>query len=93
MSKTIKITNKQLEEAMDVFVNKMGTETPEQALKRTQKETEQEVGSGKQVNYVLSSDQIKECKTLTKEKILEMRRKFLQENSVKIKKTALFKKQ
>jgi short-subunit dehydrogenase len=40
MSKTIKITNKQLEEAMDVFVNKMGTETPEQALKRTQKEIE-----------------------------------------------------
>ena len=43
MAKKIKITQQQLEEALDVFVNKTGTESAEQALKRTQKETEQQM--------------------------------------------------
>ena len=42
MGKKIKLTQKQLEEALDVFVNKKGNENAEQALKRTQKETEQQ---------------------------------------------------
>ena len=50
MAKKIKITQKQLEEAMDVFVNRMGTENTAQALNRTQKETEQQIGSNKDVN-------------------------------------------
>lgn len=81
MGKHIKITDKQLQEAMDVFVNKTGNENAEQALRRTQKETEQQIGVNKDVNYVVSSDQIKESKTFTKIQLLEARRKYLQENS------------
>lgn len=94
MAKRIKITQKQLEEAMDVFVNKMGTENPEQALRRTQKETEQQIGRNKDVNYVVSSDQIKESKknVFTKAQILEARRKYLKEHSEQFTKTNFIKK-
>lgn len=81
MGKHIKITDKQLKEAMDVFVNKTGNENTEQALRRTQKETEQQIGSNKDVNYVVSSDQIKESKTFTKIQLLEARRNYLKQNS------------
>lgn len=81
MAKKIKLTQQQLEEAMDVFVNKVGNENPEQALRRTQKETERQIGSNKDVNYVVSSDQIKESNTYTKSQILEARRRYLKENS------------
>lgn len=81
MAKKIKITQKQLEEAMDVFVNRMGTENTAQALNRTQKETEQQIGSNKDVNYVVPNDQMKESKTFTKSQLLEARRKYLKENS------------
>lgn len=81
MGKHIKITDKQLKEAMDVFVNKTGNENTEQALRRTQKETEQQIGSNKDVNYVVSSDQIKESKTFTKLQLLEARRNYLKQNS------------
>lgn len=81
MSKKIKITQKQLEEAMDVFVNRMGTENTAQALNRTKKETEQQVGSNKDINYVVPNDQMKESKIYTKKQILEARRNFLKENS------------
>jgi hypothetical protein len=77
MAKKIKITSKQLEEAMDVFVNKTNNETDEQALKRTRKETEQQVGN-KDVNYIIPSN---ESKIFSKSQILEARRKFLKENS------------
>ena len=81
MAKHIKITNKQLKEAMDVFVNKMGNENAEQALRRTQKETEKQIGGNKDINYVVSSDEIKESNTYTKSQLLEARRKYLQANS------------
>ena len=81
MAKKIKLTQQQLEEAMDVFVNKVGNENPEQALMRTQKETEAQIGSNKDVNYVVSSDQIKESNTYTKSQLLEARRRYLKENS------------
>ena len=81
MAKKIKLTQQQLEEAMDVFVNKVGNENPEQALRRTQKETEAQIGSNKDVNYVVSSDQIKESNTYTKSQLLEARRRYLKENS------------
>lgn len=81
MAKKIKLTQQQLEEAMDVFVNKVGNENPEQALRRTQKETEAQIGSNKDVNYVVSSDQIKENNTYTKSQLLEARRRYLKENS------------
>jgi hypothetical protein len=81
MAKKIKLTQQQLEEAMDVFVNKVGNENPEQALRRTQKETEAQIGSNKNVNYVVSSDQIKESNTYTKSQLLEARRRYLKENS------------
>lgn len=93
MAKKIKITQQQLEEALDVFVNKTGTESAEQALKRTQKETEQQMGTGKDVNYVVSSDQIKESKnTFTKAQLLEARRQYLKENSTSYSKTNFIKK-
>lgn len=94
MAKRIKITQKQLEEAMDVFVNKMGTENAEQALKRTQKETEQEIGGNKDVNYVVSSDQIKESKqnVFSKTQLLEARRKYLKEHSEQFTKANFIKK-
>lgn len=93
MAKKIKITQQQLEEAMDVFVNKTGTENPEQALRRTQKETEQEVGANRDINYVVSSDQIKESRnTFTKSQLLEARRKFLKENSTSYSKTNFLKR-
>ena len=94
MAKRIKITQKQLEEAMDVFVNKMGTENAEQALKRTQKETEQQIGSNKDVNYVVSSDQIKESKqnVFSKAQLLEARRKYLKEHSEQFTKANFIKK-
>jgi len=83
MAKKIKITQKQLEEAMDVFVNRTGNENPEQALRRTKKETEQEVGTTKDVNYVVSSDQMKESKnTFTKSQLIEARKRYLRENSI-----------
>lgn len=92
MAKKIKITQQQLEEAMDVFVNKVGNENPEQALRRTQKETEAQIGSNKNVNYVVSSDQIKEGKTYTKTQILEARRRYLKENSNSFSKADFLKK-
>ena len=92
MAKKIKLTQQQLEEAMDVFVNKMGNENPEQALRRTQKETEKQIGSNKDVNYVVSSDQIKESNTYTKSQILEARRRYLKENSNSFSKADFLKK-
>ena len=90
--KNIKITQQQLEEAMDVFVNKVNNETPEQALRRTQKETERQIGSNKDVNYVVSSSQIKEGQTYTKSQILEARRSYLKENSHSFSKAEFLKK-
>lgn len=92
MAKKIKLTQQQLEEAMDVFVNKVGNENPEQALRRTQKETERQIGSNKDVNYVVSSDQIKESNTYTKSQILEARRRYLKENSNSFSKVDFLKK-
>lgn len=92
MAKKIKITQQQLEEAIDVFVNKTGTENTEQALKRAQKETEQQLGSNRNVNYVVSSDQIKESNIFTKSQLLEARRKYLKENSTSYSKTNFIRK-
>lgn len=92
MAKKIKLTQQQLEEAMDVFVNKVGNENPEQALRRTQKETEAQIGSNKDVNYVVSSDQIKESNTFTKSQLLEARRRYLKENSDSFSKAEFLKK-
>lgn len=93
MAKKIKITQQQLEEAMDIFVNKMGNENAQQALVRTQKETEQQVGSNKDVNYVVSNDQIKESKNVfTKTQILEARRNYLNNNSENYTKESFIKK-
>ena len=92
MTKRIKITQKQLEEALDVFVNKKGNENAEQALKRTQKETEQQVGANKEINYVVSSNEIKESKVFTKSQVLEARRKYLKENSKNFTKESFLKK-
>jgi hypothetical protein len=92
MAKKIKLTQQQLEEAMDVFVNKVGNENPEQALRRTQKETERQIGANKEVNYVVSSDQIKESNTYTKSQILEARRRYLKENSNSFSKADFLKK-
>lgn len=77
MAKKIKLTQKQIDEAMDVFVNKTNNETDEQALTRTKKETQQQVGS-KEVNYIIPSN---ESKIFTKSQILEARRNFLQTHS------------
>lgn len=92
MAKKIIITQKQLDEAMDVFVNKTNTENIQQALARTQKETEQEVGSNKDVNYVVSSDQVKENKIFTKAELNEARAKFLRKNSNTFNKKDFLKK-
>ena len=92
MAKKIIITQKQLDEAMDVFVNKTNTENIQQALARTQKETEQEVGSNKNVNYVVSSDQVKENKIFTKAELNEARAKFLRNNSNTFNKKDFLKK-
>lgn len=92
MAKKIIITQKQLDEAMDVFVNKTNTENIQQALARTQKETEQEVGSNKDVNYVVSSDQVKENKIFTKAELNEARAKFLRNNSNAFNKKDFLKK-
>lgn len=92
MGKKIKITQKQLEEALDVFVNKKGNENTEQALTRTQKETEQQVGANKEINYVVSSNEIKESKVFTKSQVLEARRKYLKENSKNFTKESFLKK-
>lgn len=92
MSKKIKITQQQLEEAMDVFVNRMGTENSAQALNRTKKETEQQVGSNKDVNYVIPNDQMKEGRIYTKSQIVEARRNFLKENSEQYTKENFIKK-
>lgn len=92
MAKKIKITQQQLEEAIDVFVNKTGTENNEQALKRAQKETEQQLGSNRDVNYVMTSDQIKESNIFTKSQLLEARRKYLKENSTSYSKTNFIRK-
>jgi hypothetical protein len=94
MAKKIKITQQQLEEAMDIFVNKMGNENAQQALVRTQKETERQVGANKDVNYVVSNDQIKESKNVfTKTQILEARRNYLNNNSENYTKESFIKKQ
>lgn len=94
MAKKIKITQQQLEEAMDIFVNKMGNENAQQALVRTQKETERQVGANKDVNYVISNDQIKESKNVfTKTQILEARRNYLNNNSENYTKESFIKKQ
>ena len=92
--KKIRIREKQIYEAIDVFVNKKGNENAEQALKRTQKETEQQVGGNKEVNYVVSSNEIKESNvfTYTKSEILEARRNFLKENSKQYTKESFLKK-
>lgn len=92
MAKKIIITQKQLDEAMDVFVNKTNTENIQQALARTQKETEQEVGSNKNVNYVVSSDQVKENKIFTKAELNEARANFLRNNSNTFNKKDFLKK-
>ena len=92
MAKKIKITQQQLEEAMDVFVNRMGTENSAQALARTKKETEQQVGSNKEVNYVIPNDQMKESKTFTKSQLLEARRLYLKNNSEHFTKENFIKK-
>lgn len=92
MAKKIIITQKQLDEAMDVFVNKTNTENIQQALARTQKETEQEVGSNKDVNYVVSSDQVKENKIFTKAELNEARANFLRNNSNTFNKKDFLKK-
>lgn len=92
MGKKIKLTQKQLEEALDVFVNKKSNENAEQALKRTQKETEQQVGSNKEINYVVSSNEIKESNVFTKAQVLEARRKYLKENSNNFTKEKFLKK-
>lgn len=92
MRKKIKITQKQLEEALDVFVNKKGNENPEQALRRTQKETEQQIGANKDVNYVVSSEQINESNILTKKQIMEARKNYLKQNSKNFTKENFIKK-
>lgn len=92
MAKKIIITQKQLDEAMDVFVNKTNAENIQQALARTQKETEQEVGSNKNVNYVVSSDQVKENKIFTKAELNEARANFLRNNSNTFNKKDFLKK-
>ena len=81
MVKHIRITDKQLKEAMDIFVNRVGNENSAQALTRTKKETEQQVGSNKDVNYVIPNDQMKEGKTFTKADLVEARKKYLKEHS------------
>ena len=81
MKRNIKITKKQLEEAMQVYVNKTRTEDAKQALERTKKETEQEIGGNKEVDYVVTSDELNESKTYTKSQLLEARIKYLRENS------------
>lgn len=92
MTKKIKLTHKQLEEAMDVFVNRMGTENSAQALIRTKKETEQQVGSNKDVNYVIPNGQMKESKIFTKTQLIEARKKYLRENSNQYTKENFIKK-
>lgn len=93
MTKKIKITQKQLEEAIDIFVNKKGNEDSKQALDRTQKETEQQVGSNKDINYVISSNEIKESKNIfTKNQLLNARHNFLKENSKTFTKENFIKK-
>lgn len=92
MAKKIKLTHKQLEEAMDIFVNRMGTENSAQALTRTKKETEQQVGSNKDVNYVIPNDQMKESKIFTKTQLIEARKKYLRENSNQYTKENFIKK-
>ncbi len=92
MAKKIKITQQQLEEAMDVFVNKRGNEDSGQALKRTKIETEKQIGSGKDVNYVMPKDQIEESNVFTKSQLLEARRKYLKENSNNFTKQNFIKK-
>lgn len=90
--KKIRIREKQIYEALDVFVNKKGNENAEQALKRTQKETEQQVGGNKEVNYVVSSNEIKESNVFTKSQILEARRNYLKNNSKQFTKETFLKK-
>jgi hypothetical protein len=92
MARKIKITQQQLEEAMDVFVNRVGNENSAQALNRTKKETEQQIGSNKDINYVVPNDQMKESKVFTKTQILEARRKYLRESSTHFTKESFFKK-
>jgi hypothetical protein len=92
MVKKIRIRQEQLEEAMDVFVNRMGTENSAQALIRTKKETEQQVGSNKDVNYVIPNDQMRESKTFSKSQLVEARRKYLKENSNQYTKESFIKK-
>lgn len=92
MTKKIKLTHKQLEEAMDIFVNRMGTENSAQALNRTKKETERQVGSNKDINYVIPNDQMKESKIFTKSQLMEARKKYLRENSNQYTKENFIKK-
>lgn len=92
MARKIRITQQQLEEAMDVFVNRVGTENSAQALSRTKKETEQQVGSNKDVNYVIPNDQMKESRVFTKAQLSEARRQYLKENSNHYTKETFFKK-
>lgn len=92
MAKKIKITHKQLEEAMNIFVDRTKYETPQQALDRTKKETEQQVGGNKDINYVVTSDEMNESKVFTKSQILEARRKYLNEHSEIFTKESFIKK-
>ena len=92
MAKKIKITQQQLEETMYIHVNKMNNENPQQALERTKKETEQQVGGNKDINYVVTSDEMHESKVFTKSQILEARRKYLNEHSEIFTKETFIKK-
>lgn len=92
MSKKIKITQKQLEEAMDIMVNKMGTENTEQALRRTKKETEQQLGGNRDINYIVPSTEVKESRRFSKKELMESRRKYLNNNSEHFTKENFLKK-
>lgn len=92
MGKKIKITKKQLEEAMDVFVNKQNNENIGQAVNRTKINTEREIGSSKDINYVVPSEEVKESRVFTKKQILECRRNYLKNNSKEYTKSSFLKK-
>lgn len=104
MPKKIKITQRQLDEAVNlmkvneeapavnVHVNKEGNENTTQALQTTIRDTERALGSNKPVNYVIPSSEIHEAKTFTKTQIMEARRKYLKENSKVISKNQFLRK-
>lgn len=91
MARKIRITQQQLEEALDVFVNKTPTESEQQALDRVRKETEQQVGN-KDVNYIFANDELNEGRIYSKVQILEARKTYLKENSTSYSKANFLKK-